>query len=90
MRNYDAGISLEESGEPTRNSCAERLMCTVKEEEVDLSGNNCYLTLSGKLARLRGQVHAQTVSLFALQADSSRARVPNASVLNYYRGSGLY
>jgi putative transposase len=57
LRAVDAEISMAESGEAWQNVCAERLIRTIKEEEVDLSDYEDYNDAVSQLARFLNDVY---------------------------------
>ena len=57
MKNYNVNISMANVGEPEENGYAERLMRTIKEEEVDLSEYEDFGDASRGLGRFLDEVY---------------------------------
>jgi putative transposase len=57
LQAVDADISMAEIGEAWQNGYAERLIRTIKEEEVDLSDYECYIDAVSQLARFLNDVY---------------------------------
>jgi len=57
LRAVDADISMAEIGEAWQNGYAERLIRTIKEEEVDLSDYQCYIDTVSQLGRFLNDVY---------------------------------
>jgi len=57
LRAADAEVSMAECGQAWQNGYAERLIRTIKEEEVDLSDYECYIDAVSQLARFLNDVY---------------------------------
>jgi transposase InsO family protein len=57
LRAVDAEVSMAEIGEAWQNGYAERLIRTIKEEEVDLSEYECYTDAVSQLGRFLNDVY---------------------------------
>jgi putative transposase len=57
LRQVEARISMAAVGQPEDNGCAERLMRTIKEEEVDLSEYHDYADACRQLGRFLDAVY---------------------------------
>ncbi len=57
LQDHGAQISMAEVGEPTQNGYAERLMRTIKEEEVDLSDYEDYHDAYRQIGRFLEDVY---------------------------------
>lgn len=57
LKQHDIQISMAEVGEPTQNGYAERLMRTIKEEEVDLSDYQDYYDAYQQIGRFLEDVY---------------------------------
>ena len=57
MQGHGVQISMAEIGEPTQNGFAERLMRTIKEEEVDLSEYRDYADACRQIGRFLEDVY---------------------------------
>jgi putative transposase len=57
LRAVDAEISMAEIGEAWQNGYAERLICVIKEEKVDLSDYECYNDAVSQLGRFLNDVY---------------------------------
>jgi transposase InsO family protein len=76
LRDRGAQISMAEVGEPTQNGYAERLMRTIKEEEVDLSEYEDYYDAYRQIGRfledvyMRKRVHSSLKYLTPVEFES--------------------
>jgi putative transposase len=59
LKEHNIQISMAEVGEPTQNGYAERLMRTIKEEEVDLSDYQDYSDAYQQIGRFLQEVYMQ-------------------------------
>ena len=57
LQAHDVAISMAETGEPTQNGYAERLMRTIKEEEVNLSDYQDYADAYRQIGRFLDEVY---------------------------------
>src|ERR1051325_11531259 len=60
LQQHNIQISMAEVGEPTQNGYAERLMRTIKEEEVDLSDYQHYYDAYQQIGRFLEEVYIHT------------------------------
>lgn len=76
LKQYNIQISMAEVGEPTQNGYAERLMRTIKEEEVDLSDYQDYHDAYRQIGRfledvyMRKRVHSSLNYLTPVEFES--------------------
>lgn len=86
LQDHDAKISMAEVGQPTQNGYAERLMRTIKEEEVDLSEYEDYHDAYQQIGRfleevyMHKRVHSRLSYLTPAEFESQWLRASAATI----------
>jgi len=80
LRAYDVQISMAEVGEPSQNGFAERLIRTMKEEELDLSDYQNYAEARRRLRQfldyvyVHKRIHSSLCYLTPIESEEERLR----------------